>query len=171
MAKSNIKNLQATLDRVKDALTQISDETYKDIGNYVRDRIVAKARTGKTMVSGEEGPIKPLSSGYIEQRKRWKKSGKHDIDGDFFSPPRSNLTLTGQFLKSIIVKSVDRAKRIITIQASGTRTDGLENRKLAEYLSQQGRNIFGIDKAGRQAIKQKVLRALRTQIKQKLLRK
>jgi len=171
MAKVNIKNLGETLDRIRKAISEIDDETFKEIGKYAADRVVMKARTGKTMITGQEEPLKPLSANYIKSRQALAKNPKGKADPDFFSPRRSNLTLTGQYLKSIVVTKIDKMKRLITIEPTGDRTDGPDNKTLAGYLAKQGRNIFGIDKTGRQVIKQKVLRALRNQLRSKILRK
>lgn len=205
MAKTNIKNLDKVLERVKNALTEIDDSTYQEIGDYVLKRVVSKARMGKTMISGDDAKLKPLSKNYIEAReamiardganlkggsaiqKRIKGSinsgagsalakqmaaAEAGLDTEFFSPKRSNLTLTGQYLRSFAITKIDKLKRIMFIEPTGNREgETLSNKKLAEYLAEQGRSIFGLDKLGRKAIREKVLRALRSKLRSTLLKK
>lgn len=172
MAKTSARGLAIISKRLFDIVEHLPAELFDRIGKYVADRIVMKARTGKRMVNGREVPIKALSPRYIEQRKKMKKSGAK-VDDVFFSPKRSNLTRTGQYLKSIKVTETDRAKNKIVIAPSpkSSRGDGVTNEDLAKYLGEQGRNIFGIDATTRKVITKMVKEEIRKQIKRNVLRK
>jgi hypothetical protein len=210
MAKGKIKNLGKVLNQLKDAMTFLNrKDIYSQVGEYVRDRITSKARSGKTMISGETENLKALSPAYIKERERQKKllgneiksarknkklgfkqddfnhggkgwkfavgearnKGMKHTDPDFFSPKRSNLTFTGQFLESLKVTKIDQENRIVTIEPTGTRDDGLKNKKVGEYVAKQGRNIFGIDTTGLKVIKNMVIRELRNSLRKNLLKK
>lgn len=170
MAGSNVKGLDRILKRLREAIKTLDEKVLREAGEYVAKRMVMKARTGKTMISGDEERIKPLSKGYIEARKSWQKNGSKQVDSEFFSPKRSNLTATGLYLKSFKVIT-DPQKLIIVVEASGTRPEGLSNKELSGYLAKQGRNIHGIDKLGRRSVRQMILRALRRQIRKNVLKK
>lgn len=205
----NIAKLRTRLGTLRDVFQKLPPALFVEVGNYIAARIVFKARTGKTMVDGTEKPLKPLDKEYIEfresimsgvktgaararQRRRENSfqstkgiikdvKGKV-VDPKYFSPARSNLTLTGQYLASIKLKSVNVAERLLTIAPSGMRKRGpqfikvknaplISNEKLASYLEKQGRSIFGIDKTTKSVISKKVINEIRKGLRKNLLRK
>jgi hypothetical protein len=175
MAKTNIKGLDRFLERMKAAVSHFDDKFYLSIGAYVRDRIVQKARTGKTMKSGKDASLGKLSERYVEDRKRWAKQGRADLDKTFFKPSAktSNLTLTGQYLKSIAITNINRVKRVLVIEPTDRtpRSDSRKNSDIAEGLAKQGRSVFGIDSTGRKVLKNMILREIRNQLRKNILRK
>ena len=171
MADKNAIKLDDLLKRMRAAFNELPDRLYLDIGRYIAARIVFKARTGKTAVSGKESKLPPLSDGYVKQREARKKAGDSSLDSDFFSPRRSNLTLTGQYLKSIALVKFDRVKKLLQIRPTGRRKEGLSNEKLSEYLAKQGRSIFGVDETGRRVVSNMVKNEIRKSIRKRLLRK
>lgn len=171
MADKNQQKLDSLLKRMRLAFNELSDRLYLDIGQYMAARIVFKARTGKTMAGGQEKKLPPLSDRYVKDRQNRQKSGDSTLDSDFFSPRRSNLTLTGQYLKSIALVKFDRVKKLLEIRPNGRRTDGLANQKLSEYLAKQGRSIFGLDQTGKRVISKMVVNEIRKSIRKNLLRK
>jgi hypothetical protein len=168
-----VKGLKSMLNRIKSAVAEIDDPVFKEIAEYVRSRMVMKARTGKRMTDQGDKKFPALKSQkYIEARERAQKTGKPEVDQEFFSPKRSNITFTGQYLKSIGLGKVDKKNRIIQIEAKGGRKkEKLTNKKLAQYLAQMGRNIFGLDPVGRKSVKQRILRDLRKKLRKNILRK
>lgn len=167
MAKTNVKNLGRVLDRLKKAISFLDEGVYLKLGEYVRNRIQSKARSGQTMISGSSKKLKKLSPDYIEYRK--KNADK--ADSEFFSPKRSNLTFTGQYLKSIRVTKISRANRTLFVEPTGTRKDGLTNKKLSGYVAKQGRNIFGMDQTGLKVLKNMLVREIRNSLRKNLLKK
>jgi hypothetical protein len=128
------------------------------------DRHIKKRESGKGSAFNESK----------DSRRLAKLRGKNiQTDSQFFSPARSNLTLTGQFLNSFTV-ATNKLKRLMTIYPSGYREGKgkrLSNKTLGRYLSEQGRSIFGIDLTGRKVIKQKVLEHIRRNLIKKRLQK
>ena len=166
MANIKIKNLDKVFAAIKEAIGDLPESMYTDIEKITVERIVAKARTGKTMASGKEEKLKPLKDSTIKSRKYKQERGL--TDGEFFSPKRSNLTETGQYLRSFKRSKLDRKNARLTIEPEGTRQDGkLTNKKLAGYLNEQGRSVFGLDKIGKQRIFQRVKEELRRRLKRK----
>jgi hypothetical protein len=173
--------LTKIFSNLREAFTKLEVDAYKEIGDYVRDRIVSKARQGKQVVGGKEKKLDPLSNegpnSYVDQRKRYAKTGKGPhgvaIDETFFSPNRANNTLTGQFLESIKIEKIDQAKGEITIgPGDGDRKgEKLTNKTLSGYLKKMGRSIFAIDETARKVLLNKLKRRVRDQIKKKNLSK
>lgn len=168
MTKVRIKNLKSVFNAIDKVIkdTVQNQSMYNDIAKFAETRVVQQTRAGKDLTSSEDGDKQPeLSEGYIKFRNR-VKSGKTDIkpDPQFFRPRSSNLTLTGQLLKSIrgtIVKS----KRQVVVEPTGNRDDGLTNKEVASDLAKRGRTFLGLDKIGIQRIRRIVLDVLRRNIR------
>lgn len=196
MAKSNvtykIKNMDSVFNAVRaiyDDLTTQADELDK-IGQFTRDRIVAETRKGNDLTRSDKQP--PLSEGYIGYRRRLGqrvgsldkvasgKGSQRDVvrsmsvnkdtptpDSSFFSPARSNLTLTGQLLNSIDYEVIASEKKII-IQPTGSRNDGKTNLEVATELATRktrlapdGRKFLGLDDNGFKRIRNLIVEAIR----------
>lgn len=200
------KGIFGNLDR---ALKELDVNIYAEAGEYVKERIVAQARQGRTMVSGKQEKLPELSADYVDWREGIEKGArkaassmrreakKNDkdakvsvrdgkrkigVDPKFFSPNRSNLTLTGQYLESIKVTDINPGRKEITIEPTGERKKGgpqwieskkkpPSNKKLAGYLAKMGRSIFGLDETGKKVLLNKVKRKVRESIRKNLLRK
>ena len=109
--------------------------------------------------------------GHKAAQKMSRDQGVPDT-GQFFSPARSNLTVTGQYLDSIEVLKIDKKKAEITIGPTGSRKDSkLSNAKLAEFLSEGGRAIWGLDATAIRRITLMVKEEIRTRFKNNLLKK
>lgn len=157
-------------DKIRDAISELQLETLPEIAEYVRKRIETQAKSGKTMVSGESEKLKSLSPNYVAARKKWKKQKK--TVSPLFSPARSNLTVSGQYLESISVVKIDLKECSFTIAPSGPRTgEKLSNRKLGEYLADMGFSIAGIDKTGKKVVSTMVKADIARTLKRKLLNK
>lgn len=200
MANRGGDKFKKALGRVAIAVKDLKLDSLPEIGQMVAERIVAKARSGKSMYSGQEKPMRELSSPYIAYRKsiikneakkikqEYKKQkrslkGKSaqinlrarmqaKLDPQFFKPTKSNLTLTGTYLRSIRVEKIDYAKTEITIAPDDEQhgDDEFTNKQLAEYLSKMGRSVFGIDDTTKARIKAIIKRDIRTAIKKNLLK-
>lgn len=156
--------------KIRGAVNDLDLSVLPEIGELVSSRIRAVARTGKTMASGQATKMPALSASYVKDRKRWRARGEKV--GDVFSPARSNLTASGQYLDSIKTTKIDKAKAEVVVGATGKRTgESLTNQKLAEYLSEQGRSIWGIDAITRRRIVSMVKADIRNRIRKTLLKK
>lgn len=124
-----IKNLRRG---VGDTFTKRQMQAY---GELAIEAIVKRTRQGfgVNRTGGKSRRLKPLSESYIEQRKR-KRS---QLDSTT-SPRRSNLTFTGQLLRSMRVKKVTNRK-VVWGPNKRRRRGGLTNERLGEIVAEQGR--------------------------------
>ncbi len=165
MAIAKVKGL----DRLKKSLNNmvlkqfVNKRLLDTIGEFTRDRIRSFTRTGKSIVGSSPKSFKRLKQSTVEQRRRLGRAGK--ADKEFFSPGRSNLTMTGQLLKSLSFKSVVR-DRTVDVFAKGFRTDGkADNKKVAEFVAKGGRPFIGLDDKGIKRVTAIVLKDIRLRIK------
>lgn len=164
MAKVEIsQNLKTFLMGLK-----ASPKALKDSELFWVDRIKRFTWSGRSLATGDR--FKPLSGPYKKWRKKvlskstqWARTNKV---GQFFSPNKSNLTLTGQLINSLKGRSNFRTQRI-TVKPTGSRSDGLKNEEVAGDVAKNGRPFLGLDEKGRQRIIQIVKRDLRRQIRRR----
>lgn len=188
-----VKNIDSVFNAVRaiyEDLTQRREEVEK-IARFTRDRIVAETRKGNDLTNnGSKQP--ELSEGYIAWRRTLANRSralervsegsqkKKDLglvakitartptpDSTFFSPSRSNLTLTGQLLSSIEYR-INPERRSIIIEPTGSRDDGKSNKEVAEELATRktrlaprGRKFLGLDDRGFQRIRNLIVEAIR----------
>lgn len=77
------------------AVTMIDPEKFDFLKEEIPRIIRVRTRLGKGVENGQITKLKPLSENYIKARKKTSLS-------EFTKPTRSNLTLTGKMLDSII---------------------------------------------------------------------
>jgi hypothetical protein len=151
----NLEGLMKYFDRQKKQLRRNlqslnSVENMREIADVAVEVIYKRTKSGRG-VTGDSGRVgkkklDPLSDPYIRWRKRLlrasRKKKKKKLSpfqqkfkpGPFFSPRRSNLTLTGQMLNSFEIKTKRRGFRIQI--ANNPRWDtNKSNRDIAEYVS------------------------------------
>lgn len=154
MANDYKKQLRDFENAVNNALkTFTSGSKIKKYADQSVDIIYKRTKSGKGVTDDQSNAasiksLKTLSPGYKEQRKTRK--GKK---GDFFSPNRSNLTLTGQMLDSIKSKVSDGK---ITVSLSGTRDDGQTNKEVGEFVSENGRPFLNLAVEEKQILLRKI---------------
>lgn len=170
MAKVKIKNLDKIFDSVKKSLreTKRSEALLSEIGNFSVERIRFETRRGRTMVDNKSSRrLPPLKKTTKDFRKEIKESFPELVDPDFFRPNKSNVTLTGQLLKSLKFKIV-KDKLIILI--GGTRKISsisftTRNEIVYRDLVELGFDFIGLDKKSQKRIKKLVLDEFRRTIK------
>ena len=117
------------------------------IAEKIIDIIVKRTKSGKGVSDDKvEDPalikLASLSSGYIEYRKKVKL-------GSFGSPSKSNLTLTGQMLDSLIYKIVNNGILIDVANTKRKKAIGSgyvkqTNQEVAGYVSENGRPFLAL---------------------------
>jgi hypothetical protein len=124
--KGIISKLQGV---IKDAAQK---KALKPTADFARDVIVKRTRLGYGVERnyGYKEKLKPLSPNYIKSRKMFAK-----LDG-FTTPRKSNLTRTGDMLRSIEAKV---SNGVIEIVPTGTRSDGKKNVDIARYNQEGGK--------------------------------
>jgi len=149
VTKVKITGLAQTLKLIRELFAGSAErkEMLDEILDFVVRRVRAETRTK-----------------YIAARERMTANGSVKVDKTFFSPKRSNLTLTGQMLDSLsgLVKSKARS---VEVFVEGRRDDGLTNQAVAKDLKSMGRTFLGLDEKGRGRIRKIVLDEIRRQIR------
>jgi len=154
--------------------TVFSEQFLKDQATFIVERIRSFTRSGKSLaLSNKPKKLKRLSDSYIAVREGAVKfrtiNGRKvpfaepderlkQVDPEFFEPRLSNLTFTGQLMRSITsaVKN-----RVISVFVDGKRDDGLTNDEVARYVSAQGRPFLGLDDQGLKRIKRNAITQIR----------
>lgn len=153
----NIRNkTQASIDKA------LTGTFLAALAKIVSNSIKLRTRLGKGL-DGEGGtlsPLKKLSSRYKAQRERFKKSG--DLDNTT-TPSKSNLTKTGQLLRSIF----GRVKgKTVEIYIKDDRNDGVSNNDIVKWQAEdQDRPFFYISKNERRQIQRLVRKKILQNLK------
>jgi hypothetical protein len=124
-----LKNLASKVEKI----TDFKSNDFNFILDEIPLRIIRRTLQGK---DENNKALKPLSALYVKARKRFKLSKDA-------APSRSNLTLTGQMLSSIVGS---RAGNLFSFKFSNTESD-----KKAYYARTTGRPFFNLspsDKKG-----------------------
>lgn len=110
-------------------------KTMKEIGELAIDTIVERTRSGygvqKTGATSRR--FKPLSSSYIEYRRR-----KREKLDSTTNAAKSNLTFTGRMLRSMKVKEVSN-NRVTWGPSNDLRKGGVTNAEIGQFVAEQGR--------------------------------
>jgi hypothetical protein len=189
----NLRNIQ---NKVQAVIIQkvVSGPILRDVGEFVRTRIYESTKKGKSLVTGSA--ISGLSGAYKNYRKRFQEWNQ---TGEFFSPPRSNLTLTGQMLRALryvitrgarsshVDVDVAPTKRSATPQVPlkswvegrsekkfrkiTKQPEDLNNAEVAKRVAKEGRPFIGLDATGRNRVKLMIANELRTRLRQAGLKK
>lgn len=153
------------LERQVDKLVKFLDSRrLKDvIGKQVISIIFKRVKKGFGVTSefssapGQQR-FDPLSTSYKAFRRR--NSGKLARDT---SPNKSNLTFTGELLKSMTYRRLK--KRVKVMIPSTVRTDGLSNKRLKEILLEKGIHFMQLTKTEQAKLNRVVDREVNRQIR------
>lgn len=130
-------SLDKIFKRIKSALSEaVKRPEMEPTARFAIEVIVKRTRLGSGVRHqfGEKGPLKKLSLRYVKQRTMFS-----DLDA-LTTPKRSNLTLTGQMLKSMDIIRSENGK--ITIGPTGSRYDSKSsNAQIAAFQERQGRTF------------------------------
>ena len=135
LSREQQTSLNGIFKRIKDALNEaVRPQNLKPTAQFAIDVIVKRTRLGYGVNRqfGQKEKLKKLSSRYIKFRNTF---GKLD---ELTGPKRSNLTLTGQMLKSMAVLNAETGS--VSIGPTGSRYDSkATNAQIATYQEKQGR--------------------------------
>jgi hypothetical protein len=146
-------------ERALDKLSKPSN--LRKHGQSLGSQIQKRTRLGKGVASenGTLSRLKKLKPDYIKQRKKGKLSSKT-------TPARSNLTRTGQLLKSI--KGGAKTFGKIIVEFFGDRNDGKTNDDIAGWQEKQGRPFFYMSKPERNKLTGELRKDIEQRIDQEL---
>lgn len=167
MSKVRIRNIGAIKKKIEKFLVTDLKKKYDEIGEFAADRIQKETWKGKSLVT--ESKLPSLKKSTKIQRKHRSKMpvNKGGFQPHrFFKPDKSNVTQTGQMIESVKYKINNDGD--IEIAPSGSRSKSLgggdefsTNRELAADLQKRGFKFLGLDKRGRQRIRQILIREIR----------
>ena len=171
MARVRIKNIDGVTSSIKKIFndTKTSQRVLLDIGNFTKDRIVATARTGKSLEDNERPKKFPgLKPSTKKSRKSIAKNRPERVDREFFRPGFANVTLTGQLLKSLTFKISPRG--LVTLFFKDKRKpiyrgEETSNNSVYDNLKKLGFGFLGLDEKGQKRVKKIVLDEFRRNIK------
>lgn len=143
--QKSIDRFEKDLDKVFDDIEKTFNSTLtktkmrrlgKEAVKIVRRRtLLGKGVTFVSDDNKKNKKLKPLSPSYKKFRKRFKKKGGLSTKTKV---GKSNLTLTGQMLKSLQVST--RKKKSFVLLTSGPRKNSkYTNEDIARFVSEQGR--------------------------------
>lgn len=159
-------NIKSNLEEIVIGLKgKLFDRLFMDrLGLMITDMIYKRVKTGYGVNGTKKEKLKSLSDSYIQYRKGkmyfFKKNGitiavkgrsnRLKKTGEFFSPARSNLTMTGQMLKAIEFKVKDTS---VTVYINNNvRDDGKTNEQVAQLVSKD-RPFLGITESESRILK------------------
>lgn len=148
---ASIPNSQKKLREIERAIRSRSFLT--QIAKLERDIICKRVKSGYG-VTGETGNVgreklKALSTKYVKRRE------KVGVKGEFGSPRRSNLTFTGQLLKSIRF-SISGATISLEIPPTQRSEGTSTNAEVADYVSKAGREFFALTQGEQRIVVRKI---------------
>jgi len=133
---SLLQNLKNKIERVK--FQAVQKAQLDKVGLEAKDIIYKRTKSGKGLDSAKNTKMKfkPLSKAYVTRRKKMKL-------GEYGSPSRSNLTLTGQMLNSM--KYTSKQKRVEIFIAKSSRSGSKHtNAEVAAFCEKNGRYFMGL---------------------------
>lgn len=182
-----VANLKSTikLDRIVAFMTAAlrAKVTLDQVGMFIKDRIYSSTKRGNSLVT--EDKLQPLSEGYIKKRRAIKRGDNKKAKktsskvkkalgfsitttGPFFSPARSNLTMTGQMLEALVYRLGKKPGTVeVTVKDTGRKGEDLTNLDVAKKVASAGRPFLGLDLKGEDLIRRKVIAELRRSLKRK----
>lgn len=172
MAKLKI-NVPASLKlKVEKQLQDIvkDPKILDEVKDFTVKVIVDEARFGRSMegTKSRSRNLPKLSKGYVKARQRGYYK---DTDPEFFvkNSTRSNLTLTGQFLKSIFGQRLLSGRGVgsIAVYPRGRRKDGNKNIEIIRWLTELDKRyeIFSLNDKAIKEISKIVQRGLRRKLR------
>jgi phage gpG-like protein len=191
MAKAKVE-VTSRVDQVMAKLDRAVRRTdlLREIASFIRTRIYSNTKRGYYAgIRKNLAKFKPLSPFYVEYRRSLLKdkvagaTGRFTSKqkakqkalkkfGDFFSPARSNLTLTGQMLDALDYEIDTSSGSVrVFVEASQRDDDGsgenLSNADVAKKVQSEGRPFLRIDETGIERIKAMVIADLRRRLKKR----
>ena len=151
MAQVKIKNIPQLKGKIKDLFEEIRKDTnlLNDIGVKSVELTQKFNRAGKSP-KGNKHP--ELSDKWIDKKEELRPFNKVS---DYYKSGASNVTFTGELLRSIVFKIMPSKGSVVLNNKgqhkpykdkSGPVSKSVSNDKLVEYLKDQGRNIYGLNK-------------------------
>jgi hypothetical protein len=173
---------EATLKAQKSILAIVDKSFLRQLGNKFREIIYRRVKSGYGVSDmGSKDPqqerLKALSDKYVDFRKgnfaykKKRKGKKVTVNkgapklGDFGSPGKSNLTLTGQMLDSIQIKLQPYGVLLYFPDTKHRYSKRITVRELAQYVQEQGRPFFRLTRGERRILLNLVKQEVRSKLR------
>lgn len=161
----DLKGVEKRLDRLRE---DIGKDALKDeIGKKSVDYIRGVTRSGKNLASNSKHA--PLADSTVRNRKYLDD---FNSTASTYSPKRSNVTFSGQLLDSLTFEKVTRGINILfppdlrkPYRTANKAGKANSNKKIYEYLVEQGRGFLGIDDKLKGIIKSTIRNFLRRSLR------
>lgn len=175
------KNFNKVTEKLSQDLLDLVGRSFLEVlARKMREVIYRRTKSGKGVSrSGDEQPLKSLSPHYVDYRKRAfgfdkkvrgvkikQNLGKQRL-GEFGSPGKSNLTLTGETLDSIQFKIERFGFRLYFPDTKHKFSKRVTVREVARYVQMQGRPFFSLSRGERRILLQEVQKEVRKQLRRK----
>jgi hypothetical protein len=147
-ASQVLKNLAKKIEKY----AELKGDGFEFLVDEIPLRIIRRTLQGK---DENNKPLKPLSAKYILARWHFKKRGEMGLDA---SISKSNLTLTGQMLSSIIGA---RTGSKFTFTFSNVESD-----KKAYYARTTGRPFFNLSPTDKKGLLTKISAIIRKNLRE-----
>lgn len=161
---------KSTIKAIRESLQD--EEFLNRSGKVLQNNIRLEINQG---ISPETGsPFKPISKSWSDERDRLSEFNK---TARGYQSGKSNLTFTGQFIKSIKFKIVSilgiktievgakGARKGYKYSKGGKRSKAPTNEQLGAYLKEQGRDPYGVSGRARKSIVNLAKRQIRKLLK------
>lgn len=175
MAKVRFKNSARVMRAIKQVFkdTAESKRMLNKIGEFTVDRNQFFARSGKSLANNKS-PVKlPMLKETTKKiRKQLAFAFPNFIDATFFKADKSNVTFTGQLLKSL---SFNIKRDSVALIFKGGRKkmmpdDASTNDEVYDNLEKLGFGFVGLDEKGQKRVKKLVLDEFRRTSKSSLIK-
>jgi hypothetical protein len=170
--KVRILNMTKVTSSISDLLSRLPPVLFQVIGRRSVKYIQEQTAKGFSVAQGDQKvSFKALSSAWIKRRKELSRFNRTSKS---YQPSKSNLSFTGQLLKSLAFTVTGRR---VSVGASGPRkpyktSKGAKpgkaptNAQVAEYVSEE-RPFLGLDLEGKMMVRRLVVEELKRQIRKK----
>jgi hypothetical protein len=188
----NQATLFKKVEKIFQGLQKVAGDDFlkRDLARLTKDIIFKRVKSGKG-VSSDKSPVgfarpvqlKPLSKGYKRYRrtgwvsfkaKKWYGGIYEEVDVDFYAgkpalgefarPDKSNLTFSGQLLRSLTFE-VKKYGFMVYIPETVRRGSKITNAQLARYLSKQGRPFMNLTAGELRIVKSRMRQQIRKALK------
>lgn len=173
MATVKVKGIAGVRKSVEKLFDEIrkDPQTLVEISEITIDQIVGFTQSGKSVSTNSNFPH--LAESTIENRKRVAKLNQPD---PLYSPNKSNLTLTGQLMKSIKA-TIFPSKGTVEVSPKGShpgyktstgRTKSEDNADIFGWLEKKGFRVFGFSQQFKDRLTSRVNVLIKRTIRKKI---
>jgi hypothetical protein len=137
------RDIRSIIDNILRSLSNASNNSMlKDLAQFAIDMIIKRTRLGygvnesRSSNSKKSSGLKKVKLKTLSEKYKKFRKGSDRLS-NLTKPNKSNLTFTGQLLKSMQIIKIGRGS--VVIGPKGIRDDGKANEDIGEYVTDKGR--------------------------------